>query len=317
MRTARMKARNEDAIYHLMARTAGRKGEYPFDDEDKEKAFKLVTELCRYYLVEPICMTQMGNHTHICVWCPGTPPTPEEAAERYNAYHEQKKTRKSIHPSYEEECARIAKQMIDISAFMGAFMQQFSVWYNKKNERRGSLWADRFKSVILDGTCSLWTCVQYVELNPVRARIVDDPADYRWCSYGRHCGGDHPFQENFFKHMRRSLGHVADDWSDDQVMGEFRARIRAVLELEQNPAIQEDELHEAIEEARQGETMPLKLLRRIRHLSTGGIVGTKLFVRETAMKHRDTDYVNNKQFSRGTAPDNTVLYCFRRLRLID
>jgi len=55
-------------------------------------------------------------------------------------------------------------------------------WYNRKNNRRGSFWSERFKSVLIQSGESLLNCLGYIDLKPVRAGIVQRPEDYRWCS---------------------------------------------------------------------------------------------------------------------------------------
>lgn len=61
-------------------------------------------------------------------------------------------------------------------------------YVNKVEGRRGTLWEGRYKSSPIDKDSYLMACCRYIELNPVRARIVDDPGDYRWSSY-RHKAG--------------------------------------------------------------------------------------------------------------------------------
>lgn len=56
-------------------------------------------------------------------------------------------------------------------------------YVNKVEGRRGTLWEGRYKSSPIDKDSYLLACCRYVEFNPVRARIVDDPGDYRWSSY--------------------------------------------------------------------------------------------------------------------------------------
>ncbi|TXT25292.1 MAG: hypothetical protein FD134_1103 [Gallionellaceae bacterium] len=66
-------------------------------------------------------------------------------------------------------------------------------------KRRCTLWEGRFKSSLADQEQYLLTCYRYIELNPVRASMVEQPQDYRWASYARHALGkpdelieDHP-----------------------------------------------------------------------------------------------------------------------------
>ncbi len=54
---------------------------------------------------------------------------------------------------------------------------------NRLEQRVGTLWSGRFKSSIVDTDRYLMACLRYVELNPVRAGIVDRPDDYLWSSY--------------------------------------------------------------------------------------------------------------------------------------
>ena len=55
--------------------------------------------------------------------------------------------------------------------------------FNRKHGRTGTLWEGRFKSSLVDTDKYLLACYRYIELNPVRARMVDDPADYPWSSF--------------------------------------------------------------------------------------------------------------------------------------
>ena len=74
--------------------------------------------------------------------------------------------------------------MGDVSEYIKTVKQRFSVWYNRNNRRYGTLWADRFKSVLVEGKGNpLQTMAAYIDLNPVRAGLVEDPKDYRFCGY--------------------------------------------------------------------------------------------------------------------------------------
>lgn len=61
-------------------------------------------------------------------------------------------------------------------------------WVNRHQKRSGSLWEGRFKSSPIDRDSYLLQCCRYVELNPVKAKMVKDPEDYEWSSYAARIG---------------------------------------------------------------------------------------------------------------------------------
>ena len=80
--------------------------------------------------------------------------------------------------------------MGDVSQFMKLVKQRFSTWFNRSHNRYGTLWAERFKSVLAepDGRV-LGTMVAYIDLNCIRAGLVQDPKDYRFCGYAEAVAG--------------------------------------------------------------------------------------------------------------------------------
>jgi len=76
-----------------------------------------------------------------------------------------------------------------ISRLMQSLGRRYVRYFNYKYARTGTLFEDRFKSSIVQDTEYLLTCLRYIELNPVRAGIVNDPGDYRWSSYRAHAFG--------------------------------------------------------------------------------------------------------------------------------
>ena len=56
-------------------------------------------------------------------------------------------------------------------------------YFNYKYHRTGTLWEGRYHSSLVQQECYLLACQRYIELNPVRANMVTDPADYEWSSY--------------------------------------------------------------------------------------------------------------------------------------
>ena len=58
--------------------------------------------------------------------------------------------------------------------------------YHKRHRTSGHVWQGRFKSPVIQDDDHLLVVLRYIEANPVRARMVADPRDYRWSSYGQH-----------------------------------------------------------------------------------------------------------------------------------
>ena len=88
--------------------------------------------------------------------------------------------------------ARFTYRMHDLSQFMKGPVIRFTRWFNRTPNRTGTLLEERFKSVIVESGAASRTEAAYIDLNPVRAEIVKDPAEYRCSSYGEAVGGLDP-----------------------------------------------------------------------------------------------------------------------------
>jgi hypothetical protein len=71
---------------------------------------------------------------------------------------------------------------------MKTLLQRFTRWHNKRSDRSGNLWEETFKSVVVEDGLASRTMAAYIDLNPVRAGMVADPAEYRWSSDGEAMG---------------------------------------------------------------------------------------------------------------------------------
>jgi len=76
-----------------------------------------------------------------------------------------------------------------VSVAMQDIGRVYVLYFNRKYERTGALFDGRFKSFIIDTESYWFTCMRYVELNPVRAGIVSHPHFYRWSSYASNAFG--------------------------------------------------------------------------------------------------------------------------------
>lgn len=70
-----------------------------------------------------------------------------------------------------------------ISKVMQSVGRRYVQYFNATYQRTGTLWEGRYKATLVDTNEYLFTCYQYIELNPVRANIVSHPGEYRWSSY--------------------------------------------------------------------------------------------------------------------------------------
>jgi putative transposase len=156
----------------------------------------------------------MGNHFHLLLRVPDKETAlagwaEEDFITRLGVLAEEKYTHQllgnvkmwqgnSCEHLVTELAGRVRNRLFDLSSFMKEVKQKFSAWFNLTRGRSGTLWEDRFRSVLVEGTggysadgvSGLLAVAAYIDLNPVRAGIVDDPKDYRWCSYAAAVVGD-------------------------------------------------------------------------------------------------------------------------------
>lgn len=75
-----------------------------------------------------------------------------------------------------------------IPQMMQALGRSYVRYFNSRQARTGTLWEGRYKSTLIQAERYLLACMVYIDLNPVRAGLVGDPADYPWSSYLHYVG---------------------------------------------------------------------------------------------------------------------------------
>ena len=75
------------------------------------------------------------------------------------------------------------EQKENLAKFMHGLTRSYAIYFNGTYQKVGHLWQGRFKSKIIIKDIYLLNCINYIELNPVRAGIVASPEAYRWSSY--------------------------------------------------------------------------------------------------------------------------------------
>ena len=84
-------------------------------------------------------------------------------------------------------------------ALMRNLGQRYVQYFNRRHDRTGTLWEGRFRSCVTESRRYVLACYRYIEMNPVRAGMVNGPASYPWSSYPANAG--HRLQEMLVPHQ--------------------------------------------------------------------------------------------------------------------
>ncbi|TVR48453.1 MAG: transposase [Puniceicoccaceae bacterium] len=288
MRTRRAKIIGQTATYHVITRTVA--GQMLFGRPEKEVFRKIIRKVSLFCGVETLTFCIMSNHVHLLVRVPPARDISdrelvERATQLYGHARAHEIKLQLLHPNLQEQArlrASLHKRMFDLSAFVKELKQRFSIWFNKTHGRFGTLWAERFKSCIIEGKrFSLETVAAYIDLNPVRAGLVQDPKDYRFSGYGEACGGG--------KLARTGLMQIigAADWKT--ALADYRM---ALFGKGSGPAALGNGLTIADKAAKRvmaqrGELPKHELLLcRVRFFSDGLVLGSRDFVNTFFHDHR-------------------------------
>ena len=80
--------------------------------------------------------------------------------------------------------------MDSLSKMLKLVAGRYTRYVNKTYKRTGTLWEGRFKSSPIEQERYLLGCIRYIEMNPVKAKVVKDPEEYRWSSYRKRAFGE-------------------------------------------------------------------------------------------------------------------------------
>ena len=323
MRRARWLAPWKDSaerpvIYHCVTRVVERRLAFGQEEKEQLRTYMRMQENFTGCRVLSYCL--MGNHVHLLLEVPPMAVgglSDDELLKRLGAiYHEvevaevAKELREARQRvldglAHEMMVARIHERytyrMHDLGEFMKTLLQRFTRWFNAKHKRTGTLWESRFKSVLVEDGGAARTMAAYIDLNPVRAGMVEDPADYRWSSYGEAMGGGargdgKKARAGLVRALMAHKGYVADarHWagrvSKDYrmlLLDEGEEKLEEVVGADGKPALKvvrmgmkkevvETELAQ-LEHSR--DVALRKMLRyRVRYFSDGAVLGSREFV---------------------------------------
>ena len=134
--------------HHAIQRGNGRCAIF-LDDVDRERYLSVLREIAAPVGLAVHAYVLMPNHVHLLV-------TPQAAG--------------------------------DVGRVVQSLGRRYVRWFNDRHGRTGALFEGRYRSTVVDADRYLLACMRYLELNPVRAGLVQGPAEFRWSSHSHHVG---------------------------------------------------------------------------------------------------------------------------------
>ncbi|NCD32814.1 MAG: transposase [Spartobacteria bacterium] len=281
MRRRRIK-RDGLAYYHCMTRVVGR--QMLLGEAEKEYMRLLIRRVEGFTGVRVMTYAVMTNHIHLLLEEPdrGTVVDDEELLGRMQSLYSGEEMAeiearwmdwlvRGHDAAVLADKMRYRRRMHDISEFMKTLKHRFSFWYNRLHDRKGTLWSERFKSVLVEGGEALCTVAAYIEMNPVRAGIVIEPAAYRFCGFGEAVEGS-PIARRGIMDILAQKGLAfgverSRRWPD--VKGYYSESI-------------------LLYRLSKGDVFPSQqLLCRCRYFTDGQVLGSRSFVEAFFEEHRD------------------------------
>lgn len=283
----------EEACYHCVTRTVN--GEFLFDERSKETLRRMIWKVADFCGLQVLTYAVLSNHFHVLIRVPRKCAVSDaELLRRYVVLNAERAPCEAARlamvraqlaengPAAELWRNRQLALMGDLSQFMKLLKQRFSIWFNKTRGRYGTLWSERFKSVLVE--CNehvLATIAAYIDLNPVRAGLTVDPKDYRFCGYSEAVAGQQA--------ARAGLASIFSGSGWDAVQPGYRIRLFAAASSGWLGAekIKAADLAKVMTE---GGKLPLAtvMLCRIRYFTHGMVLGGYAFVEEQMALNRGT-----------------------------
>lgn len=317
-------------IMHCVSRANGR--QMLFGDEEKDAFVGFMRMYEKFCGVKVLTYCVMTNHFHLLVEIPPAIDA-QLAAEmsdadflarlsyvysadyvkevrRWMQVYRKNKATKAMRELKEKYTYRMG----NISEFMKTLKQRFSRWYNKQHGRRGTLWEERYSATAVSAGSAARMVAAYIDLNPLRAGIIEDPKDYRWCSYAEAVAGDAAAMAGYVRLYQGSDRPGAEVEKLTSKPSEVLARYRMLLAEEGQEAEIETEIEQAdgqskgrsvmavqgerkskrfkrrrgfsraeVDEIldRNGKLSRTEMLRcRVRYFTDGAVIGSKSFVND-------------------------------------
>ncbi len=303
-RMPRIKRIDEDGWYHLCARVAGRSGWFPFEDPlARKKLLMLIKKYLGVFFCEAAGFCLMGNHYHLVSKFEAFRTLSRE--ELYQRALKLYKNPNAVLVS-DRQWERFNRRIFDVSEFMRSLQSEYAKWYNRTYDRKGAFWGDRFKSVLLGEYESIIDAVLYVELNPVRARLVERPEDWRWSSASLRAIGN----DGWLTALKELIPEV--DESDVESNYKYRLYYRGSVQTKAGTGFIPAKIIAA--EAEKGYMRPGAFSQRIKFFTEGLVVGSEIQIKDWITKMRREMYYLRRRHPISHRLDDAIHYTLREQR---
>jgi len=198
-------------LYHVTSRVVDKR--IIFGEKERAKFLKLAKGYAVFGGIDLVSWCLMGNHFHLMVRVraeDATKLSDEEVLERCSHIYEGWKLER-LRVNYENSPSEASrKQLLDpfrermgsLPEYVGQVKKAFTLWYNIRNNRCGTLWEGRYHSTLMEHEADekrvkeqglgglAQRIAAYIDLNPLRAGEVAEPEGNDWSGYGRAVRGD-------------------------------------------------------------------------------------------------------------------------------
>jgi len=228
MRRARHKS-PQATFYHLITRVAGSPKDYPLQDpEAGRKLIELIDCYVQAYCCVLVSFAILGSHYHLILWMERFRPLSRPELRRRAGLLWGAKAELKTAAWTDQDWDRFNRKLFDLSALMQHLNGEYAKWYNRRYDRRGHFWADRFKNPELLDLQALQDCLLYIETNPTRAHLVERPEQWRASSaWLRFQGQD--------QHLM-PIAAIFADLPAPQAFATYRQRLEIRRQEDQDPA---------------------------------------------------------------------------------
>lgn len=279
--------------YHAFSRVVNR--DFIFGDLEKEFFRRTMRKLEAFTGLRILTYCIMSNHWHILIEVPEISElNDDQLLERLRRFYsrsqfsqilkEYEQAKDRADDSWLESFrGRYIGRMGDLSIFVKELKERFSKWYNRKHNRRGTLWEERFKSVLVeDSHHTLAAMAAYIDLNPVRASIVGDPRNYRFCGYAEAVAGGAEAREGLSLLLR--MHNQEASWR--MISARYRTLLFSTGEQgDTKQGIDPEKVRKTLND--NGALKFHELLHcHIRYFNDGVALGSRLFIEEVFERNR-------------------------------